>query len=240
MLPSLPLGPWQVPTYALAVVASFVVASWVRRREVQRLGYDAHPSHPWVGIGGLLGGIVGAKLGLVLFAEPGTVAEVLAGILSLDFTGKTILGGIAGGYIGVELAKSAVGIRFSTGDGFALALPIGQAIGRLGCMGHGCCYGTPFEGAGALFLHGAWRHPTPLYEAGLDVLLAALLFGLRRRTTAPGQLFRLYLIGYAAIRFALDPLRADGSLALGPLSAVQWFCAAVIVGFGLALWTGRR
>lgn len=233
MLPTLTVGPLALPSYGLAVVLAFVIAGAVRRAEVRRLGYDHHPRHAWVGVGGLLGAMVGAKLGLLLFVPPEAVGEVLAEIVSLDFTGKTILGGIAGGYLGVEITKRVVGIGWSTGDGFAVSLPVGQAIGRVGCLLHGCCYGTPHEGLGAVYVHGAWRHPTQLYEAALDLWLAGALWLLRGRTGAAGGLFRLYLIGYAGVRFVLDPWRADGSVVWGPLTAVQWACAAVILGSSL-------
>lgn len=223
----------------MCVGIAFVLAGWIRRSEVRRLGYDRHPSHGWVGLGGLLGAMIGAKVGLLLFAPPGELIEVLARIVSLDFTGKTLIGGIAGGYLGVEITKWWVGIRWSTGDGFAISLPVGQAVGRVGCLLHGCCYGTPLQGTGAVFVHGAWRHPTPLYEAGLDLLLASTLWTLRGRTGEAGGLFRLYLVGYAAIRFALDPWRADGSVWWGPLTGVQWFCAATALGFTGALLRRR-
>lgn len=239
MLPEISIGAVSVPTYAIAVVLAFVTAGSVRSREVARLGYDRSPGHGWVGLGGLLGAIVGAKLGLLLF-EPWTdFAATLAGIVSLDFTGKTVIGGIAGGYLGVEATKRVVGVSFSTGDGFAVALPIGQAIGRLGCFGNGCCWGAETDVPWAVALHGASRHPVQLYEAGLDLVLAALLWSWRDRGWPQGHLFRRYLVGYAAIRFALDFVRGDAQLALGPLTAVQWFCLAVIVGFSTLILRGE-
>lgn len=222
MWPSLEIGPWSVPAYGLFVLLGFAVAYGVRRSEIRRLGYDHHPGHVWVGVGGLIGAVVGSKLGLVLFEPLSELGRVLWSALSFDFTGKTVIGGIAGGYAGVEVAKRWVGIRWSTGDAYALALPLGQAIGRLGCVFHGCCYGTPWNGPWSVYVHDQWRHPTPLYEVGLDFVLAGLVFALRDRVGPAGQLFRLYLIGYAAIRFALDPLRADGAVLWGPLSGVQW------------------
>lgn len=240
MLPQLQLGPVAVPTYAIAVVAGFLVGGWIRSREVARLGYDRDPRHAWVGLGGLLGAVVGAKLGVLLFAPWSTVAELLTGLWSLDFTGKTVVGGIGGGYLGVELVKWLVGIRHSTGDGFALALPVGQAIGRLGCFFHGCCWGREADLPWSVHLHDALRHPTPLYEAGLDLLLAAAIASWRGRDWPAGHLFRRYLVGYAAIRFALDPLRGDAQLAVGPLTALQWACLAVMLGFGALIVRGER
>ena len=175
------------PSYAIFVALAFVLAALVRRIEVRRLGYDRDPRHASVDLGGMVGAVIGAKAGLVLFARPSEAWA--ADLLSLDFTGKTVIGGIAGGYLGVEAIKAWRGIRWSTGDGFAVALPVGQAVGRLGCLFHGCCYGTPFEGPWAAHVAGALRHPTPAYELILDLVLAALLWRVRRRTSPAGGCF---------------------------------------------------
>ncbi len=217
--------------YALAVLLAFAVGGAIRQSEVRRLGYDRDPAHAWVGLGGLLGAVVGSKLGLVLFEPMADLAAVLAAMTSLDFTGKTVIGGIAGGYAGVEVVKKLVGIRASTGDGFALALPVGQAIGRVGCFFNGCCWGAESQLPWAIEQFGLRRHPVQLYEAGLDLLLAALILTWRSRDLPAGHLFRRMLVGYALIRFALDPLRGDAQVVVGPLTAVQWFCLACAVGF---------
>lgn len=241
MFPTLTVGPWALPSYGVFVTLGFAAAYLVRRAEIRRLGYHHHPGHVWVGLGALIGAVFGSKLGLVLFEPPADVWDALRTALSWDFTGKTVIGGIAGGYAGVEVTKRIVGIRWSTGDAYALALPIGQGIGRLGCVAQGCCYGTPWEGPWAVHLHGAWRHPTPLYEVALDLALAGLVFALRGRAGPAGQLFRVFLVGYAAIRFALDPLRADGAVDWGPLTAVQWVTLTVMIAFSASFaWHARR
>jgi phosphatidylglycerol:prolipoprotein diacylglycerol transferase len=226
------LGPLPIRGYAVAVVLAFVVAGLVRRSEVRRLGYPRDPAHAVVALGAVLGAIVGAKLGMVLFQPFADWWSMLAGVFSLDLTGKTVIGGLAGGYVGVELSKWLAGVRHSTGDGWAVALPLGQAIGRIGCFLEGCCYGTPWDGALSVELGGVHRHPTQLYEAGLDLALAGVLFAMRGRTGAHGQLFRAYLVGYAVIRFCLEPLRGDPARWIGPFTLVQGVCAAAALGFG--------
>ncbi|MEQ1502390.1 MAG: prolipoprotein diacylglyceryl transferase family protein [Myxococcota bacterium] len=226
------VGPVELHGYAVCVVLAFVVGGWIRSREVRRLGYDAAPGHAWVSVGALLGAMVGAKLGLVLFGGM-VVEDAWRGLWSVDFTGKTVLGGIAGGWLGVELAKKAVGHRGSTGDGFAVALLVGQAIGRFGCLLEGCCYGIPWDGPWAVAIAGAARHPVQLYEAGLDLVVAAWLVARRDAGWPAGHTFRRAVVGYAVVRALLDPLRGDGRWMWGPASAVQWAClgaAAVIAG----------
>jgi phosphatidylglycerol:prolipoprotein diacylglycerol transferase len=241
MLPVLfTVGGVSITGYAVFVLAAFLVAMAVRKHEARRLGQVTWPGYRWVGVGALLGAVVGAKLGMVLFIPPDQLRDVLFAITEADFSGKTVLGGLAGGYLGVELAKKAVGITVSTGDAFAVAIPLGQAIGRVGCFFNGCCYGTPTSLPWATHLAGAHRHPTQLYEAMLDLGLAALLWSLRGQGYPRGHLFRRYLVGYAAIRFGLEFVRGDPGVMVGPLSAAQWMCLVVMAVFGTLLWRGER
>jgi phosphatidylglycerol:prolipoprotein diacylglycerol transferase len=234
------LGGLAVPSYAAFMLLAFVVVGAVRRGELARLGHERLPGYALVNVGALVGAAVGAKLGMILFEPPQTVADLLRLMLALDFTGKTVVGGIAGGYLGVELAKKAVGITRRTGDGFAVALPLGQAIGRVGCFLNGCCYGSEWQGPWAVTMAGASRHPAQLYEAALDVLLALALWSMRLTPRPEGNLFRRYLVGYALIRFVLEPIRGDNGHVWMSLTLVQWACAATMLGFGAWIWRTER
>ncbi len=219
------------PLYSAFTALGFAAAFAIKRHESRRLGMPRDGAHRWVTVGALLGAIVGAKLGLLLYAPPASWAD--GSLRLLTGGGKTILGALVGGYLGVELAKHVVGIRHSTGDALALALPIAQAIGRVGCALGGCCYGKPWP-AGAAF--GLTRHPSAAYEATGLLVLAAILYRLRDRTRAPGQLFRGYMIGFFSLRVGLDAFRGDPRNFSAGLSWPQWFSLAVAIYFsGLAL-----
>lgn len=233
-------GTFALSSYALFVGLAFLAAYLMRRREVKRLGYQKNPAQRWVGLGALLGAVVGAKLGMILFTHPADMQALLALMLDLDFTGKTVVGGIAGGYIGVEISKKLVGITHSTGDGWAVAIPLGQGIGRIGCFLNGCCYGKPTDSPYGVVLEGVLRHPTQLYEAVLDLSLAGLLFSMRTSPRPEGHLFRRFLVGYALIRFFLEFLRGDTGLTLGPLTGVQWVCGVAALVFGGLIVRGER
>src|SRR5438128_6696554 len=69
----------------------------------------------------------------------GLISANLVQWLAAGNAGKTVLGGIAGGYISVELYKRRLGIRRPTGDLFAVAICAGEAVGRFGCLFGGCC-----------------------------------------------------------------------------------------------------
>ena len=220
------VGGVPVLSYAVFVGLGFLAAYGIRRQEVQRLGYARTPGHRFVALGALFGAMIGSKIGMVLFATD--MHALWETALNMDFTGKTVIGGIGGAYVGVEVCKRIVGVKHSTGDAFAVSVPVAQALGRIGCFLHGCCPGAHSEG---LFAIGG-RLPQQLYESAADFALAGALWAIREKPRPSGQLFRYYLAGYATIRFVLEYIRDD----VGPtwlLTPVQWVCAATVLAVGL-------
>lgn len=215
------IGSLPVRSYAVFVGLGFLAAALIRRAEVQRLGYTKTPGHMYIGVGALLGAMLGSKLGMVLFAAD--MEQLWEAALGLDFTGKTVVGGIGGAYLGVELTKRVVGIQHSTGDAFAVSVPIAQALGRIGCFLNGCCPGALHDGAFSI----SGRFPQQLVETALDLTLAAVLWSIRLSPRPQGWLFRYYLAGYATIRFLLEFVRGDTGPRFG-LTMVQWVCLATI------------
>ena len=237
MLPTLyQRGDFSLSSYTVVLAFAFVVGGLVRARESRRLGYVARAGYRWVAVGALAGAVLGSKLGMLLYVAPAAWGSVLDDTLRLETSGKTVIGALIGGYGGVELSKRLAGVQGSTGDAFAVAVPLSLAIGRIGCFLAGCCYGAPWSGAWSVHMAGADRHPVQLYEAGLDLLLAALVWRWRDVSGRAGDLFKLSLVGYGVIRIALDPLRGDPRVWLGPLSAVQAVCLLAIALLACALW----
>lgn len=106
----------------------------------------------------------------------------------------------------------------------APCIMLGLAIGRLGCFFNGCCYGAATDAwVGVQFPgHAHAVHPTQLYEAAGALVLSALLYrGLRAGSSGPGAIFGWMLVGYGALRFGLELLRADPRGGVGPLSTSQ-------------------
>lgn len=200
-----------------------------------------------------LGFVAGAALGAALGSRLLYVLQYWTALSNQPWqmwlSGKTVVGALLGGLIGVEVAKAGLGWRESTGNGFVTPLLVAMIIGRLGCQLSGVddqTYGT------ATALPWAWdygdgvpRHPTSAYEI---VGLVALAWVVRRRRFAlePGDRFRAFMVGYLLLRFALEFLKppfgpaAAGTLApqlWGPFAPIQWACLA-----GLAYYVpaGRR
>jgi phosphatidylglycerol---prolipoprotein diacylglyceryl transferase len=180
----------------------------------------------WVALWGLVGGVLGARLaewaqhGELLRRDPQLFFDPSAG-------GRTVLGGLVAGYVAVVWARPRLGIRHRTGDAFALALPAGEAVGRLGCFFNGCCYGRAAAVPWAVWQHGALRHPTQLYSAAFCLLLFVAVWLLRQRPWPEGRLFAVYLALYAAGRFAIEFWR-DPPPGSGVLTLAQWACLGAL------------
>jgi phosphatidylglycerol:prolipoprotein diacylglycerol transferase len=156
--------------------------------------------------------------------------------------GKTIVGGLLGGWLAVEVAKPLLGIRSRTGDLFAIPLCLGIAIGRIGCFLAGLAddtYGKPTTLPWAVdFGDGIPRHPTQLYEIAFLLLLAAALWGLSRRPHANGALFRIFMASYLTWRLLIDFLKpqplVDG------MNVIQWACVAGLIAVAAGAMPRQR
>ena len=154
-------------------------------------------------------------------------------------TGKSVTGALLGGWIGVEVCKKVVGYRQATGDHYALLVPIGLIIGRLGCLSHGCCPGIECD-LGALSLHdaqGAARWPAVPVEILFNLLCLAGVVMMRRARLLPGQHFHLYLFAYGLFRFGHEFLR-DTPKAFGGVSGYQ-FIALILAASAAAAFILR-
>jgi phosphatidylglycerol:prolipoprotein diacylglycerol transferase len=218
--------------YTLVMLAAIVVMSVLLRRWQAKL-LLAWWQKLGLGIGGFCGAMIGAKLPFALSDWTG----LISGTAWLS-DGKTIMFGIVGGYLGVELAKWTLDVRIKTGDTFAVPVAVGVAIGRLACFVGGCCYGTPtglpwgvcFQRSGDSLP----RHPTQLYEAAFHFAMAGILFAFQQVGVFRGQLIKLYILSYLAYRFLTEFIRPEPSLLLG-LTGYQWSAVALAPAFAW-LW----
>lgn len=169
--------------------------------------------------------------------------------------GVAFYGGAIAGGVGFALIARLHHLPLAAAlDALVPALPIGHAIGRIGCLLGGCCYGSAWDGPWALtYVHplapGAHpsfpRHPWPVYEA-LVLLLLAIVFARRPRriqqTTRPGFASAAYVLAYALARFALEPLRGDvvrGVGWAGLWSTSQVISIALAIGAAAVLASAR-
>jgi phosphatidylglycerol---prolipoprotein diacylglyceryl transferase len=188
-------------------------------------------------IGALGGAFLGAKL-VYLFAEGWRDWPLEDRWLRLA-TGKSVLGGLLGGYLGVEGMKSLIGYRKSTGDAFALVVPLGIALGRVGCWLQGCCLGRPttLKLLAARDALGVTRWPSAQIELVFQLLAFAFMMILRKNPAFTNRLIFLYFMLYGTFRFAHEWLRDTPHLALG-LSGYQWI-SLLLIALGAMMFRRR-
>ena len=234
------LGPLELRGYGLFIALGFVAAWLVTRRELERRAGRGDAAGTLI-IAAALGGILGARL--YWYAEHASSAQALDLFSSAGFTWY---GGVLGGALAVIVAARLMRVPLDglLGAG-ALALPLGYAIGRIGCQfaGDGT-YGVASDLPWAMsYPDGEVPttervHPTPVYETLTMLIVFAALWRLRHRVE-PLTLFGLSLVLAGSERFLVELLRRNDEVALG-LTQPQLFAAAfVIAGAALALWTAR-
>jgi len=235
MYPWLHVGPYALSTYSLLFLCAYIVGGVVTYYEVKRQ-HRATEAILRVSLGALTGGLIGAKASMLIFLGPATFIKDLP---YLWYSGQAWTGAFFGGYLGVLIVKRLSHIRYPTGDLFALALPLAQAIGRLGNLLGGDPFGLPSTLPWAITQYGVRRQPSALYEMLLDLVLFAIILRLRDKMPHPGDLFKLYVVGYCAFRFLVDFSRADAHVLLG-FTLVQVLYAPTIVGFSYSLLRSYR
>jgi phosphatidylglycerol---prolipoprotein diacylglyceryl transferase len=152
----------------------------------------------------------------------------------LILQGQTIVGGLLGGLIGVELGKKYAGVTESTGDRFVTPILVGLIIGRVGCFVAGLAddtYGNPTAMPWAVdFGDGIGRHPTQLYDIGFALIALAVLRHLGPALARESGLqFKLMLAGYLLWRLVIDALKPVPYAYPGDLSGIQVVCLAALL-----------
>jgi phosphatidylglycerol---prolipoprotein diacylglyceryl transferase len=219
------LGSWTIHPHPLFESLAYMVAFRLALRNF-RQDTIAPSQRTSVIVGGLAGGLIGAK-GLVLLQHLDLIWGNPQEFGMLVLQGKTVVGGLLGAIIGVEITKYWIGVKQSTGDAFVWPLIFGMMIGRVGCFltglsdrTYGIATTLPW---GIDFGDGVLRHPTQLYEILFLFLLFCILQLRSRYKARSGDLFKFYTIGYLSFRFLVDFIKPDFHPILG-LSAIQIAC----------------
>jgi phosphatidylglycerol---prolipoprotein diacylglyceryl transferase len=243
------IGPFAIRWYALAYVGGILLAWWLARRIAanQALWGGRSPIRPldvddviaWCA----LGIVVGGRLGYVLFYGPSYFAANPLEIFVLWRGGMSFHGGFLGTILALLLFARARGIpMLSMLDLAAIVTPIGLFLGRIANFINGELWGRPAEIPWAVVFPHAGpepRHPSQLYEAGLEglllfaVLLIAVRMGALRR---PGTIGGLFVAGYGLARIASEHFREPdahigflaGGLTMGMLLSLPMVLAGAI------------
>ena len=135
----------------------------------------------------LVGAVVGAKVAFLV----GDVGwpRVHVSMDEVIFSGKSITGGLLGGFLFAEVGKVVLAYGELPNDGFAAKLPLSIAVGRVGCVFSGCCRGVPRDsGLTLTYSDGVARFPAQLWELGFQLVALSVLVALFRKRLATGRL----------------------------------------------------
>jgi len=244
---ALSLGPLAIRWYGLMYLAAFGFLWWLGRIRIARglapIGREQFDDLIFLGV---LGTILGGRLGYVLFYKPGYYLEHPLEIFAIWQGGMAFHGGFLGVLAAVAFFAWRRGVDWwRLMDFIAPCVPTGLAAGRLGNFINGELWGRPtdlpwgmvFRGAGSLP-----RHPSQLYQFALEgVLLFVLLWWYASKPRARGAVSAMFLMGYGTFRFiaefAREPDEFLGLLALN-LSMGQWLSLPMIAaGAALYVWS---
>jgi len=221
------IGPLSLRVYGLAIAAGVLAGVWLARRRWAARGGNPDDITT-VAIWAVPAGLIGARLYHVITDWRRYFPDDPLGALAIWKGGLGIPGGIALGVLVGVLVARRMGIRLSVGlDVVAPALPLAQAIGRLGNWFNQELFGGPTNLPWGLEIDPARRpaeyadvatfHPTFLYESLWNLALMGLLLAIdRRRVLRPGTVFAIYVGGYFLGRLWIEALRVDpASVVLG-------------------------
>ena len=254
--------PFGVPlySYGLLLTLSVLAGRWLAIRLAERDGVArrlADRCATWTFVGALLG-----ARALYVATNPGAFDSALD-VLACWEGGVVAYGGFLGGLAGAAAFCRAHDIPLlAWADCVAPSLCLGLALTRIGCFLAGCDFGREWSGPWAvrfpagspafvqqklqgLLPAGATTslpvHPTQLYESLAGVALLALVLGVRRRQRVAGEALVAFALGYSALRYLIEIVRADPDRgAIGPWSTSQLIAAATFVAASALLAALRR
>ena len=247
------LGPISIYTYGVLLAAAYLIGLWYATVRARARGLDANRVTD-LGIYIIISALVGAKL-LLVVVEFDHFRQDPSQILTILRSGGVFYGGLL----------LAVGVAFwyvrrhrlplwTTCDAFAPGIALGQAVGRVGCLMAGCCYGKPTDLPWSITFSnplaasnvgtplGVSLHPTQLYEsAAVLVILGLLLLLERRGLSFPGRTFWAYLLLYPSARFGIEFFRGDPRGAVFEVLSTSQFVSLMLIPLSLFMlfWLRR-
>jgi len=249
---SIELGPFQLRAYGLAIALGVLAAVWIARRRWAARGGDPDDISR-LAVWSVLAGLIGARLYHVITDHDRYEGRWLHAFAvwegGLGIPGGLIAGVGVGAYIAHRRGLPVAELL----DVVAPALPVAQAIGRLGNWFNQELFGRATDLPWGLEIDADHRpagyldtetfHPTFLYEALWNLALAGLLVWWERRRPGgrPGRLFALYVAGYALGRVWVEALRIDPATRLFGVRWNIWMSLIAFVGaVGWLLFDSRR
>jgi phosphatidylglycerol:prolipoprotein diacylglycerol transferase len=241
------IGSFYLPTYGVLVALGFLAGLWITVRLARRSGLNPELITN-LAVYVALAGLAGAKLLMIAFDRP-SLSEIFS-LATLQAAG-VFQGGLILAVVTAIVYIWRQGLPLlQTMDAFAPGIALGHAIGRLGCLAAGCCWGQQCDRPWAITFHNpdAYAltgvpletplHPSQLYEFTTEALLFGFLYWRFGRPHEPGRIIGLYLVISSIARFLIEFTRFhEQALPFGmPLSITQWIAIGVALLGLLVLW----
>lgn len=244
------LGPLAVRWYGLMYLVGFILFIVLGRLRAPRHGWTARDLDDLL-FYGVLGVVIGGRLGQVLFYEPDYYFSHPAEIIAVWKGGMSFHGGFLGvlvslWWFGVKTGRSF----FQVADFVAPLVPTGLAAGRIGNFINGELWGRVADPSlpwAMVFpqVDGLPRHPSQLYQASMEgLLLFAVLWWYSAKPRPRGAVSGAFLIGYGAFRWIGEYFREPDAGVFGHsyvVSMGQWLSLPmVLIGIGLIFFAYRK
>ncbi|QTL33972.1 MULTISPECIES: prolipoprotein diacylglyceryl transferase [Pseudoalteromonas] len=244
------IGPLSVRWYGVMYLIGFAFAMWWANKEADK------PNSGWTKdevsdllFYGMLGVILGGRIGYVLFYQFSHFLENPMYLLRIDQGGMSFHGGALGVIAGIfifawRFKKSPLAV----GDFVVPMVPVGLLAGRIGNFINGELWGRATDVPWAVVFPTGGpiaRHPSQLYEAFLEgLVLFIMLIWYRKQPRPAGSVAGLFLLGYGTFRFIVEYFRepdAHIGLYAGVISQGQILSLPMVIGgLGLMLWSHKR
>ena len=214
------IGPLTVYSYGLMLVAGFAIGTALACRQAQKQGIKPELIFN-LAFGAFIWGVIGARVFYVLENFSYYLPRPLE-IIMLQRGGLSWFGGmISGTVFGFLYLRQARLKAYAVIDLLVPFVALAQALGRIGCLLNGCCYGEPSRWGLYFPGHEQTLIPTQAYSALALLLIFALLRFFQERPHRDGEIFALYLALYSLKRFFIEFWRAEHPAVFAGLTLFQ-------------------
>jgi len=229
------LGPVTIYTYGVFVFLGVIAFYFVCRRQTDKEGITRE-NFSNIFFWTLIYGFIGARVAYILVEWRWFLSNPLS--VAFSRSGFIFYGGVSSGILALFILAKKYKINFlKFADIAALGIPLGHALGRIGCFCYGCCYGKITDSKwGVLFpsqspagFLGTRVIPTQLYSAFFLVLIFFFLLFLKKYKRFNGQIFLSYGISYGIFRFIIEFYRGDPRGEFFFLSTSQFVALIVVI-----------
>ncbi|MDR0646433.1 MAG: prolipoprotein diacylglyceryl transferase [Elusimicrobiota bacterium] len=244
MLPFIYIFGVKIPMYGVMTALGYGASVWYCLKRKNALGLTREQILDII-FYIILGALIGGKIFFIAFYPQDFFALSLFDKIRYGFV---FLGGFIGAFaVGVYILRKQKVPVLPGADFFVQAVPLGHAIGKIGCFLAGCCYGkvahshlaVTFTNPQSLVpehLHGVGLYPIQLVEAAASLLLFYLLYRISKRKHKDGDIVAGYMLGFGIIRFIAEFFRGEEEIYIAGITQNQITALIIAIAAATFLW----